>query len=123
MYRQLERKLKANVNEIRGSELFLYSDKLKIAGACDLIANYADKTSIIDFKTSGKNKKKEWIEGYFLQATLYSYMFWERTGIFHNQIVIMIAVEEETEAQIFIEKASNYITKAQKLCNDFHSSK
>lgn len=123
MYKQLESKLKENVTNIRGSELFLYSDKLRVAGACDLIADYAGKPSIIDFKTSGKHKKKEWIEGYFLQATLYSYMFWERTGIFHNQIVIMIAVEEESNAQIFIEKASDYIVEAKRICDTYHSSK
>jgi len=123
MYRQLEQKLKENVTNIRGSELFLYSDKLKVAGACDLIADYAGKPSIIDFKTSGKNKRKEWIEGYFLQATMYSYMFWERTGILHPQLVIMIAVEEENKAQIFIESATNYLAKAKQICEQFHLNK
>lgn len=120
MYKQLESKLKENVTNIRGSELFLYSDKLRVAGACDLIADYAGKPSIIDFKTSGKHKKKEWIEGYFLQATLYSMMFYERTRLRHSQLVIMIAVEEETEAQIFIENAANYMAKAKQICDTFH---
>jgi genome maintenance exonuclease 1 len=120
MYRQLEQKLSENVTNIRGSELFLYSDKLKVAGACDLIADYAGKKSIIDFKTSGKAKQKDWIEGYFIQATLYSYMFWERTGILHSQLVIMIAIEEENKAQIFIENATNYLEKAKQICEQFH---
>jgi len=121
MYRQLERELRAHCDNIRGSELFLYSDKLRVAGACDLIADWDGKRSIIDFKTSGKNKKKEWIEGYFLQATLYSYMFWERTGILHSQIVICISVEEENEAQVFVENATNYLAKAKKICDSFHN--
>ena len=120
MYRQLERKLKENVDNVRGSELFLYSDKLKVAGACDLIADYAGKKSIIDFKTSGKAKRKEWIEGYWMQTCLYSMMFYEMTGIKHSQLVIMIAVEEENEAQIFIENATNYLEKAKKICEQFH---
>ena len=121
MYRQLERELRAHCGNIRGSELFLYSDKLRVAGACDLIADWDGKKSIIDFKTSGKLKRKDWIEGYFLQCTLYSYMFWERTGIMHSQIVVAIAVEEENEAQIFIENVGNYIDRAKAICDQFHS--
>lgn len=121
MYRQLERELRAHCDDIRGSELFLYSDALKVAGACDLIASWDGKPSIIDFKTSGKNKKKEWIEGYFLQCSLYSYMFWERTGILHSQIVVMISVEEENEAQVFVENATKYLNKAKQICESFHN--
>ena len=121
MYRQLERELRAHCGNIRGSALFLYSDKLRVAGACDLIADWDGKKSIIDFKTSGKLKRKDWIEGYFLQCTLYSYMFWERTGIMHSQIVVAIAVEEENEAQIFIENVGNYIDRAKAICDQFHS--
>ena len=121
MYRQLERELRAHCDDIRGSELFLYSDALKVAGACDLIASWDGVPSIIDFKTSGKNKRKDWIEGYFLQCSLYAYMFWERTGILHSQIVVLIAVEEENEAQIFVENATNYLKKAKQVCKQFHS--
>ena len=121
MYRQLERELRAHCDDIRGSELFLYSDALKVAGACDLVASWDGRPSIIDFKTSGKNKKKEWIEGYFLQCSLYSYMFWERTGILHSQIVVMISVEEEDKAQIFVENATKYLNKAKQICESFHN--
>ncbi len=120
MFRQLQRFLTANVNDIRASEGALYSHKLKVAGSCDLIANYQGKPAIIDFKTSNRNKRKEWIENYFLQASMYSFMFWEMTGIMHPTIVIAISVEEEDEAQIFVEKASNYIDKAKKLCETYH---
>lgn len=123
MYRQLERELKTHCNNVRGSELFLYSDRLRVAGACDLIADWDGKKSIIDFKTSGKNKRKDWIEGYFLQATMYAMMFYERTGILHSQIVICIAVEEENKAQIFIEKAGNYMKKVKQICDAFHKNR
>lgn len=121
MYRQLERVLKADVDNIIGSELFLYSDKLKVAGACDLIADYRGKKSVIDFKTSRRQKDKEWIEGYFHQTSLYSYMFYERTGIFVPQLVIMIAVEEENDAQIFVESATSFIDKVSEKCKVYHS--
>jgi len=120
LFNQFKRQLEANVDNIRGSELYLYSDKLKVAGAADLFADWNGKLSTIDFKTSGKLKKKEWIEGYFLQTALYSYMFWERTGVIANQLVIIIGVEMEPEAQVFIEDARNWIPKARDFCKNYH---
>lgn len=120
LYNQFKRQLEANVDNIRGSELYLYSDKLKVAGAADLFADWNSVPSTIDYKTSGKLKKKEWIEGYFLQTSLYSYMLWERTGVVANQLVIIIAVEMEKEAQVFIEDARNWIPKARDFCRAYH---
>ena len=120
LYNQFERKLVKHVNHIRGSETYLYSDKLKIAGSTDLIASWDGIPSIIDFKTSGKPKKKEWISGYFHQCALYSYMLWERTGLRHNQLVVIIGVEHSLEAQVFIDDVRNWIPEASKICKDFH---
>lgn len=120
MFRQLQRFLSDNVNDIRSSEGSLYSHKLKVAGSVDLVASYQGKPSIIDFKTSARNKRKEWIENYFIQTSMYAYMLYEMTGIAHPTIVVAIAVEEEDEAQIFVEKSSDYIDKARKLCKRYH---
>lgn len=120
LYKQLERKLIQHVSHVRASELFLYSDNFKVAGATDLIANWDGKKSIIDFKTSGKLKRKEWIDGYFLQCALYSYMFWERTGLTYNQLVVLIAVEFEREAQVFVEDARKWLPQARDICKAFH---
>ena len=37
--------------------------------------------SIIDFKTSTKERNDEWNESYYIQASAYAEMFEERTGI------------------------------------------
>lgn len=121
MFKQLERFLQANVNNIRGSESSLFSHKLKVAGSCDLIANYRNHAAIIDFKTSNKNKRKDWIENYFLQCAMYSYMFWEMTQIYHPKLVVAIAVEEEDEAQIFVEDVNDWIDKARDRCTRYHA--
>jgi len=121
MFRQLEKFLLANVNNIRGSESSLFSHKLKVAGSCDLIANCRNHAAIIDFKTSNKLKRKDWIENYFLQCAMYSYMFWEMTELYHPKIVIAIAIEEEDEAQIFEENVNDWINKAQDRCTRYHS--
>lgn len=121
MYNQIAKYLQQNVDNIRSSEGQLFSHKLKIAGSVDLIASYKGEPAIIDFKTSTKPKRKEWIENYFLQATMYSYMLYEMTGLYHPKLVIMIALEEDSGPQIFEEHASNWIEKATKMCQEFHA--
>jgi len=120
MFNQIKKVLDEHVDDIVGCELTLVSDELKIAGSCDLIALYDGKLSIIDYKTSSKNKMKDWIESYFLQTVLYSYMLWEMTGMMAKQCVIIIAVEEEAEAQVFIVKPREYLEKAATLCRAYH---
>lgn len=81
-----------NISKVYGVELMMWSDRLKLAGASDCIADYNGELSVIDFKNSMKPKKKEWITNYFLQGTAYSNMFYERYGRVPKQIVILIAV-------------------------------
>lgn len=120
MYKQIEKVLKENMNNVRMSEGRLYSNKLKVAGSVDLLADWQGKPSTIDFKTSIRNKKEEWIRGYFLQTAMYAYMAWERTGLMFNNIVIIIAVEEESKAQVFNGKATDWIDEAFMLCKAYH---
>jgi hypothetical protein len=119
-YNQLKNFVKDNVNNIRSSEGQLYSDTLKTAGSVDLVADYRGLPSIIDFKTSEKEKKEEWIENYFLQTSMYSFMLWERTGLLYPNIVVAIGVDERNEAQIFVRKAKDYLPKAKKMCIEYH---
>lgn len=99
-----------NIDNIYGIELPLFSKTLKAAGKTDLVAYYDNVPSIIDFKTSLKLKKEEWIENYFLQSTAYSMMFESLYKIEVPQIVIMIMVDHE-EPQIFIKERKNYVNK------------
>lgn len=96
------------IDNIHAQEIALYSDHLRLAGRVDCIAEFDGRLSVIDFKTSKKPKRKEWITNYFAQAAAYAIMYEERTGIAINRSVIMIAVEDE-EPQIFIEKRDNYV--------------
>jgi len=60
-----------NINNIRIQEGGLYSDYYGVAGRVDCIADYKGVLSVIDFKTSTKEKKEEWIENYFIQGSAY----------------------------------------------------
>ena len=87
----------------------MYSDELKMAGRVDCIAEYAGDLSVIDFKTSTKAKYPSSIKNYFMQETCYAIMFEEMYGKKIEKIITIIAVEETGQAQLFIEKPSNWI--------------
>lgn len=120
IFNQVKKVLDERVNMIRATECTLFSHHLKIAGTCDLIADFDGRLSIIDYKTSARLKRKDWIESYFLQASLYSYMLWEMTGIGVKDIVIVIGVDDSLEAQVFVERPSKYIEKAADLVKSYH---
>lgn len=115
-FKKLRPLIDENVGTIYGIEYYLYSHELKTAGATDCIAEWNGIPSIIDFKTSRKLKKEEWIENYFLQATCYAMMTEERTNTSIPQIVIMIAVDHE-EPQVFVKDKQQYIDKVKQIFN------
>ena len=97
------------IDNIHYIECPLYSEKLGLAGRTDVIAEFGKTLSIIDFKTSLKLKKEEWITDYFIQATAYREMLREMTGLNAEQIVIIISVDGESEPQVFIKNPDDYV--------------
>ena len=79
-----------NINNIKGIELILYSKILNVAGTSDCIAEYNGILSVIDYKTKRKIQHEEYLEDAFIQATAYSIMFEELTGINIPQIVVLV---------------------------------
>jgi len=102
--------LDEHLDNIYAQEVPLWSSYLGVAGRVDCIAEWDGKLSVIDFKTSRKLKKKEYISNYFQQCAAYAVMWEERTGIPINKIVVVIAVDGE-EPQIFEERRDNYINE------------
>ena len=90
-----------NINNIYCLEAPLHSDILRVAGTVDCVAEYNGVLSVIDFKTSRKPKREEWIEDYFIQAFFYSAAFFEMTGAIPEQIVILVAIRNEFDVQVF----------------------
>ena len=99
--------LDTRIGTVYGQELPLYSDHLKVAGRVDCVAEFDGKVSIIDYKTSRKTKKKEWIHSYFMQECFYAIAWEERTGIPITQLVTIISVDD-AEPQVFIEHRDNW---------------
>ena len=108
LFGQLRNKVLGNIDEIYAQECGLYSDKYRVAGRVDCIAKYNGKLSIIEFKTSTKERSDEWNENYYIQGSAYAEMFTELTGIDTNQIVILVVTEDGT-VQEFIKSKNDYL--------------
>jgi hypothetical protein len=109
----LQKELDKSIGLVYAQEVPMYSTYLGVAGRVDLIAEWDGRLSIIDFKTSRKVKKKEWISGYFQQGAAYAVMFEERTGIPVDKIVIAMTVDGESDASVFVEKRDNWVSTLQ----------
>ena len=108
LFRVLREKALCHINNIYAQEAGLYSDKYQVAGRVDCIANYKGELSIIDFKTSTKERTDDWNENYYIQGAAYAEMFGERTGIIINQVVILVVTEDGT-VQEFVKCKHDYL--------------
>lgn len=95
------------IDDIYATEIPLHSYSMKLAGTADCIGKYDGVECLIDFKTSRKKKKEEWIENYFLQASAYTRMWNKLTEKNIKQLAILISCEDG-KIQEFIRKPSDY---------------
>ena len=108
LFNQLKESVLQKIDNVNAQECGLYSDKYKVAGRVDCIAEYEGKLSIIDFKTSSKERSDDWNESYYIQASAYAEMFEERTGIEINQVAILV-VTEDGVVQEFVKNKTEYL--------------
>jgi len=101
--------LNQHITKVLGIEIPLYSHELKTAGTTDLVCEWDQERSIVDFKTARSAKSKEDILNYFAQATAYAMMFEECYGLTVKQIVIILLVEHEDRPVVFVEQSENYM--------------
>lgn len=118
MFGQVKGNLDQYLGDVYCLEQSLYSDRLKLAGRVDCVAVWKNKLSVIDFKTSIKEKREDWIENYFIQCTAYAEMFGDLTGRAIDDIVVLIATEEQIP-QVFERKRENYVSQLHKYINSF----
>lgn len=93
------------------------------AGRVDIIyEDFSGNIIILDFKTSRKPKKEEWIENYFMQICAYFIAYWERTGQRPNGGEIWISCEDGTP-QVFSmsgDTIKKFSKKFLRLVKEFH---
>ena len=109
-----------NLNNIWGLEIPMWSDEYRLKGRCDCIAEYKTDLAMIDFKTSKKPKKREWLGGYFVQATAYVQMVKEQTGIDIKNIILMFGITNYNQCTIIQDKPENHIKELNRMNNEFN---
>ena len=108
LFNQLRESVLQKIDNVNAQECGLYSDKYKVAGRVDCIAEYDGVLSIIDFKTSTKERSDAWNESYYIQASAYAEMFEERTGVAIEQVAILV-VTEDGIVQEFVKNKKEYL--------------
>ena len=121
LFNVLREKALCHINNIYAQEAGLYSDKYQVAGRVDCIANYNGELSIIDFKTSTKERTDDWNENYYIQGSAYAEMFGERTGIIIDQVVILVVTEDGT-VQEFIKCKHDYLGYLSEAVQDWREN-
>jgi len=107
MFSPIKSYLDQHLDLIYGVELGLYSNTLQLAGRCDLVGRLHGLPCVIDFKTSSKPKKEEWITNYFFQTTAYAQMVSERYNLLCKWVCILI-VTPEGDLQTFYKPVKDY---------------
>ena len=111
----------AKINNIRLQEAAMFSTDYTVAGRVDCIAEYDGVLSVIDFKTSTREKSEDWIENYFIQGAAYSQMFKEHFGEEVTQVVILITTEQGT-TQVFKKNPHDYLEKLKQYVEEFYKT-
>ena len=118
LFNQLKDQALCNLDNIYAQEAGLYSDKYKVAGRVACVAEYKDTLSIIDFKTSTKERSDDWNENYYIQGSAYAEMFEERTKIKIDQVVILVVTEDGT-VQEFVKSKQDYLPMLEESMNEW----
>ena len=108
LFSQLKPCLVKRIDNIYAQEAGLWSEKYRVAGRVDCIAEWNGVPSIIDFKTSKSERRDDWNLEYYIQCAAYAEMFEERTGIAITQIVVLV-VTEDGLVQEFVKEKTEYL--------------
>jgi genome maintenance exonuclease 1 len=115
----------SKITKVISIEETLYSHQMGgYAGRVDNIyENILSHLLILDFKTSRKQKKKEWIENYFMQISAYFLAYWEMTGKKPHGGEIWIAVENDLPQvfEVTWEDIQDYGKKFLSLVKEYHT--
>jgi len=112
--------LDERIGKVVLQEAPLYSSHLGMAGRVDCIGEFDSRLSVIDFKTSEKPKRRDWIHNYFIQETAYAIMFEERVSIPIVDLVTIIVNDQEYEPQVFKEKRDRWVDSLFDTIEQYH---
>ena len=119
MFGELKSCIDDAIGKVVLQEQAMYSEEFGVAGRCDLIGEYNGELAVVDFKTTTTEKKEEWINDYFVQASAYAKMFEEHTQIPINKVVIMMVAENAT-VQVWEKNTEDYLEKLSAIVEEFY---
>lgn len=108
----IHKTLHGRISNIALIEQFLYSKSIKLAGTVDCFAKWDGEWAIVDWKTSRNEKKREWIDHYFIQAFFYACMIKECLNIQVKKLVIPVFYLDQTDSDVFVEDVQTVMPKA-----------
>lgn len=118
LFRQIKPKLDM-IDEVGVLEQQLYSDRLRVAGRCDVIASFMRQYAIIDFKASNQETEYDHkvevsihdnkIKKYFVQCYGYREMYKELTGKKVKWGILMVASMDHGP-RLYIDTLDKYET-------------
>ncbi len=111
--------LDTRLDNIYHQETPMSSNRLCLAGTVDLICEVDGELSIVDFKTSGREKPEEWLEDYFVQLSAYWAMFSERTGVVPRKLVVFLVAEDGTVQIVERRNIMKYLMTLRDYANQF----
>jgi genome maintenance exonuclease 1 len=129
----------ARIDNIRGIEMSMWSDHLKVAGTADLVADYNGELAVIDWKTGSYIKKDQYVFHYILQGAAYCHMLAEMYKLVPKKIVICTFIrfndpkkpvpfmDGDKVVDLLVEwkeyDPNDYVEELIKVCNAYHFSK
>ena len=112
-----------NVDEVWGTEVGLIAPGL-YAGTTDCVGIHDGEEAIIDFKTSKKIKKEEWIQDYYLQCCAYALAHNEMYGTNIRKCVILMVSRDVAFKQYVIQgdQFDEYCDKWAERLSEYYAS-
>ena len=101
-------------------ETAVWSASRRYAGRVDMVGFWHGVPSIIDFKTSTKPKREEWITDYYLQPTAYALAHDELFGSDIQQVVILITCASG-EVQTFTSDVRPWVSQLDDRLRAFYA--
>jgi genome maintenance exonuclease 1 len=108
-----------HLQTIHAQEQDTYSAYLKVAGRMDLLATVDGELSVVDFKTSRRLKKEEYVRDYYLQGCFYALCVFEHTGKKVSRIIFPIVSPDGF--QIFETKPAEQYTTLRERIDEYYS--
>lgn len=113
------------VDEVYGIEFAVWHDELQLAGRVDQFVQLQGEDMVLDLKTGRENKPEAWLQGYYYQAALYSFMLscmmvkraaWSPDSCLKRFAILYVS--DEYRPKVIIRPVAKYLQKLSKATGE-----